>query len=226
MLNLILAESELELVPKEIVNNPVIKSYAKQKGKQPQQIVLDSNYHHRAMFDIDDFKRRGRPDIVHIFLLTTLESIVNKKGCLRVFIHTRNNDVIAVNPETRIMRNYDRFLGLIEQLFEKNVVPDKEKPLLELKKETPLNKLVEELKSDYTIVFLEDGTLVNLNRYLTSLKKHNKNNLTFIIGGFPHGTFYSDVESIADEKISIYNETLVSWTVASEILVNYETVFL
>jgi len=226
MLNLVLAESELELVPKEIVDNPVIRSYAKQKGKQPQQIVLDSNYHHKAMFDLPDFKRRGRPDIVHVFLLTTLESIVNKKSGLRIFIHTRNNDIITVNPETRIMRNYERFLGLIEQLFEKNVVPDKKKPLLELRKEISLSKLVGELKSDHKIVFLEEGTTVDLNKHLTELKKHKKKNLTCIIGGFPHGAYYSDIESISDEKISIYPETLVSWTVANEVLVNYETVYL
>lgn len=49
---------------------------------------------------------------------------------LRVYIHTRNNEIIYVKPETRIPRNYNRFVGLMESLFKNKAVP----PELELLK--------------------------------------------------------------------------------------------
>ena len=226
MLTIILAESELEIMPGELVNHPMIVSFAHQRRKQPECILLDSNYHHAAMKDLSDGRRRGRPDIVHVFLLTALESIANKKGQLKIIIHTRHDDVIYVNPETRIMRNYDRFVGLMEQLFEKKVVRSEEQTLLELKQKLPLNKVVDELKADKIIAFSEEGKATNLNNYFKDLKKHKEKNIACIIGGFPSGTFHCDIGSIADEIISIHPEMLVSWTVASEILVNYENIFL
>ena len=226
MLTVILAESELEVMPGELVNHPLIVSFAHQRRKQPERILLDSNYHHAAMKDLADGRRRGRPDIVHLFLLTALESIINKKGQLKIIIHTRHDDVIYVNPETRIMRNYDRFVGLIEQLFEKKIVRSEEQILLELKQKVPLKKLIEELKADQIIAFSEEGKNTNLHNYFKELKKNKKKNIACIVGGFPSGKFNCEIESIAADIISIYPEMLVAWAVASEILVNYEIVYL
>jgi rRNA small subunit pseudouridine methyltransferase Nep1 len=226
MLTIILAESELEIMPGELVNHPLIVSFAHQRRKQPYRILLDSNYHHVAMKDLVDGRRRGRPDITHLFLLTALESIANKKGQLKIIIHTRHDDVIYVNPETRIMRNYDRFVGLIEQLFEKKIIRSQEQTLLELKQKVPLNKVIEELKADKIIAFSEEGKATNLNKYLNDLKKHKEKNIVCIVGGFPSGKFNCDMESIAADIISIYPEMLVAWAVASEILVNYEITYL
>lgn len=226
MLTIILAESELEVMPGELVNHPLIVSFAHQRRKQPEKILLDSNYHHVAMKDLSDGRRRGRPDIIHLFLLTALESIANKKGQLKIIIHTRNDDVIYVNPETRIMRNYDRFVGLIEQLFEKKVVRSQEQTLLELKQKVPLNKIIEELKADKIIAFSEEGKATNLHNYFKELKKHKKENIACIVGGFPSGAFQSDIKSIVDEIVSIHPEMLVAWAVASEIIVNYEIAYL
>ncbi len=41
-----------------------------------------------------------------------LDSPLNRAGLLRVFIHTRDNVLIDVHPQTRIPRTYDRFAGL------------------------------------------------------------------------------------------------------------------
>ena len=128
MLTIVLAESELERIPASLLRHQAIVASAGKRMKKPVDILLDSNYHHSAMRNLPEWERRGRPDIVHLFLLVALESIANKKNFLRVIVHTRNNEMIAFNPTTRIMRNYDRFVGLIEQLFEKQVIPDEEKP--------------------------------------------------------------------------------------------------
>jgi rRNA small subunit pseudouridine methyltransferase Nep1 len=221
MLTLVLAEAELELVPPELVQHPAIIGQARQRGKQPARILLDSNYHHAAMTELPEGRRRGRPDMAHLFLLTALESIPNKQGTIRIIIHTRNDEMITVCPETRIMRNYERFLGLMEQLFETGAVPDKRHPLLELHHHMPLMQVIAETEADLVIAFSKTGTPINLSEYF---KSHSKKNILCIIGGFPSGSFHTDITKIATETLSLYPEMLPVWTVTSEILVNYENV--
>jgi rRNA small subunit pseudouridine methyltransferase Nep1 len=221
MLTLMLAEAEVEIMPAELTRHPAVIAYARQRKKPPTQILLDSNYHYSAMTTLQEGRRRGRPDITHLFLLTALESIVNKEGQLHIIVHTRNNMVITVNPETRIMRNYERFLGLMENLFEKHVVPDEKQPLLSLQKNIPLEQAIEQVQADVTITFSKDGSSVILSDYFKELKKQNKHHLLCIIGGFPSGTFHTDLKTFTNDNFSLYPDMLPAWTVASEILVNY-----
>jgi rRNA small subunit pseudouridine methyltransferase Nep1 len=221
MLTMMLAEAEVELMPTELTHHPAVIAYARQRRKQPTQVLLDSNYHHSAMTNLSEGRRRGRPDITHLFLLTVLESIINKKGQINIIVHTRNDMVITVNPETRIMRNYERFLGLMETLLEKHVVPDEKQPLLSLRQNIPLKQAIEQVQADTVITFSKDGSSVILPDYFKELKKQKKNHLLCIIGGFPSGTFHTDLKTIASNNFSLYPEMLPAWTVASEILVNY-----
>ena len=226
MLTIILAESELELIPDEIVMHPTIVSYAKQRNKKPRAIILDSSYHHKAMQKLSEGNRRGRPDIIHIFLLTALESIINKIGNLRIIIHTRNNEAINVNSETRIIRNYPRFIGLIEQLFVKKKITTDGKTLIEIFKNKPLEKIIKEEKYDHLIIFSFKGKKVKLSSYFKNLKEKNFKNILCIIGGFPHGDFHFDFSKFSNEMVSIFNDHLTVWTVTNEILVNYENAYL
>ena len=224
MLTLVLAETELEMMPIELINHPAVIGHARQRGKPPAHILLDSNYHHAAMNNLPEGRRRGRPDILHLFLLTALESIANKTGKLTIRIHTRNNDLITVNPETRIMRNYERFLGLIEQLFEKHSIPDDKNPLLSLQQNKSLKQIIDEMQPDAVIMFSKTGTQTMLHEYFKKLVQQKKNNIVCIVGGFPSGSFHTDMNTIATDTISLYSDMLPAWTVASELLVNYENV--
>ncbi len=221
MLTIVLAEAEVEQMPAELSNHPAVIAHARQRGKPPQQILLDSNYHHAAMTNLPEGRRRGRPDITHLFLLTALESIVNKQGLLNILIHTRNDECITINPKTRIMRNYERFLGLLEQLFQNHAVPDKKQPLLTLTEGVSLPQIIEQQQADHIILLSKDGTSVRLPEYFKKINTKKNQHLLFIIGGFPSGQLHSDLSGIITEKISLYNEMLPAWTVASEILVNY-----
>ncbi|MBN2599357.1 MAG: 16S rRNA methyltransferase [Candidatus Thermoplasmatota archaeon] len=221
MLTLVLAEAEVELMPAELCNHPAVIAHARQRGKQPRQILLDSNYHHAAMNNLPEGRRRGRPDITHLFLLTALESITNKQEKLQIFIHTRHDQVITVNPKTRIMRNYERFLGLLEQLFETHDVPDTTHPLLSLQENISLKQIIEQQQTDCIAALSKDGTPVVLEQYFADLKKQNKRHLLFLIGGFPSGQFHAPINTITNEVISLYKEMLPAWTVASELLVTY-----
>lgn len=61
----------------------------------------------------------ARPDITHQCLLMLLDSPLNRAGLLQIYIHTANNVLIEVNPQTRIPRTFPRFAGLIVQLLHK-----------------------------------------------------------------------------------------------------------
>lgn len=189
-------------------------------------MILDASFHHSAMKKLPDGRRRGRPDITHLFLLTALESIVNKKGQLTVVVHTRNNKAIYVNPETRLMRNYTRFIGLMEQLFEKEIIETDEKILLQLQHDITLKEIIEKTDADMIMGFSTQGKHVQLPEYFSTLKKKKCPHLLCIIGGFPSGDFQCDLTAITQDIISLYDDMLSAWTVASEILVNYENIFL
>ncbi len=219
MMHIILADSELEIVPQAIQGHPAVVKHARIRKKKPSRILLDASYHHQAIRSKypAEADRRGRPDIVHFFLMNVQESILNYRGKLRVYVHTRNNDVIRISPETKLPKAYHRFLGLMEHVFQNKYVPDKENPLLVLEKMS-LRALAEEI-GNKIIVLSEGGKRVDIRKY------EIPQDVTFIIGGFPHGDFLSNVD-FADEIISIYDGTLMAWVAAYEIIARYEALHL
>lgn len=212
MLHLILAEAELELIPQEIREHPVIKAYARKRGKKPSECLLDSNLHHRAMEGLADHERRGRPDIVHIALLHLLGSIANLEGALRVYVHTRDGAMISISPEARLPRAYNRFVGLMEQLLEKREAGG----LLQLKEMSP-GELAAQLHPDRTILLDERGKPLGHEE----LRRRLEGEVCAVVGAFPSGPFREDY-SFVDEKINIYPKPLEAWAVASKMVCLYE----
>ena len=215
MLTLVLADAEVEPVPPALVGHPSVRASAKKRGRSPGTILLDSSLHHLALKRFAEGERRGRPDIAHLFTLLCLDSVLNVQGQLRTLIHTRNDDVIHVAAETRIPKNYPRFVGLLEDLFQKGAVPE-DKPLLTLERGVSLERLLADLPSPKW-AFSETGERINLWTELASLE----GDLTAIVGGFPHGDFRSPVAKLCDRIVSIHEAPLRAWTVTSEILVAY-----
>ncbi|AAL63857.1 ribosome biogenesis protein [Pyrobaculum aerophilum] len=179
---LVLAESALELVPKEIWNHPAVLADARRRGKRPGEILLDRARHHPAMRLLADAKRRGRPDIVHQVLLAFQYSLLAKRGLGKAYIHTRDDYVIAVSPEARVPKNYNNFVALIEQLFALGKVPPKGEPLMELYRKD-LATLLQELGGVWA-VFHESGARKPLSQMGSELLKS-----VVVVGGFPHGDF-------------------------------------
>ena len=215
VLTLVLADAELELAPPPIQGHPAVRTSAKKRGRSPSAILLDSSLHHPALRRFPDGERRGRPDIVHLFVLLCLDSVLNGLGQLRMIVHTRNDEVIRIAPETRIPKNYPRFVGLMEDLFDKGAVPP-DKPLLTLERGIPLKTLLASLPPPRW-AFSETGDRINLWTELAGLP----GDLTAVVGGFPHGDFLSPVGTLCDRIVSIHDEPLRAWTVTSEILVAY-----
>lgn len=216
----VLADSELELIPKEIVEERCVLNNARARGKAPEKMLLDASHHHPAFNKLRESDRRGRPDITHFFLMLCLDSDLSVAGRLRAFVHTRNNDVIAVNPETRLPPNYPRFVGLIETLYEKQVVPSAENALLELRQGVTLDTLVNALKPDAVIVLEQAGE--RTDTLADKMAEVEGERIVVIIGGFSKGTFRSDLSKLKPKRYSLGDRMMKVWTVTAKVLCSIE----
>ncbi|ACB39758.1 ribosome biogenesis protein [Pyrobaculum neutrophilum] len=179
---LVLAESAIELVPREIWSHPAVASDARRRGKRPGEILLDRARHHPAMAGLEDGARRGRPDIVHQVLLVFQYSLLNRRGLGRVYIHTRGDYIIQVKPQTRIPKNYNNFVSLMEQLYALGRAPPHGDSLMELHRGS-LAGLLEQLGGRW-VVLHERGARRRFAELGAALL-----NSVVVVGGFPHGDF-------------------------------------
>ncbi len=180
----VFVESSLETIPEEIQNHPDVVRSARRRGKRPEKLLLDDSIHHRAMANLEKREKRGRPDIIHQCLLAVLDS--NLKD-VEIFVHTVNGVVIWVNRETRLPRNYIRFVGLMEDLFDRGKIEANGKTLIEIR-DIPLSSIL----TENTVVLKEGFSEENLVRSMDS-------DLTVCIGAFPHGDF-------SDEAVGVFKK--------------------
>ncbi|MGC8505306.1 MAG: 16S rRNA methyltransferase [Thermoplasmata archaeon] len=216
-----IADAELELIPEEMIDDYSIRKIAKERGKKASEMILDSNYMHGAISrSFPGMENRlGRPDIIYILLNVAQESILNREGLLRVYVHTKNDLVISINPLTRISKSYNRFIGLMEDVFRKKIIVSGENTLLSVEK-MDLMSLVSSVGSKRVITMWPKGEFIRAPDLFST-----KEDATVIIGGFSEGDFRSRINDLG-MKVSIYPDELTIWTVASEIIVNYERISL
>jgi len=217
---LILAEASVELVPRSLRGHSSVIINARRQGRDPARVLLDSSFHHRAMRGLPDAERRGRPDIAHFCLLLAQGSRLNGAGRLRTFLHTRDDIVIAVKPETRLPRVYDRFKGLIEQVLVEGVVP-KDEQFLRVE-EGGLAALIERLSPQRTLLLSPKGERTTLVKAFP--QKKPVDGTAVIVGAFPHGEFTEATRKLATKTVSIADEALEAWSVLAEVLVRIGTV--
>jgi len=220
VLTLVLAEAELELVPENVVMHPQVQRAARSRDRRPSRSLLDSSLHHEALRQVPEGERRGRPDLVHFSLLLALDSALNKADELRVVVHTRNDERLAIHPDTRLMRNYPRFVGLMEKLFQEGASP-RENPLLVLEPGWPLTRILEHHKAGPVVTFSEKGRAVEPGAYLAE-KRAASPDLTVVLGAFPHGDFHAEPSTWSDEVVGLGGDALSVWTVEMEVLAHWE----
>jgi rRNA small subunit pseudouridine methyltransferase Nep1 len=215
----VLAEAAIETVPEPLWSHPAVRRHSKRQRKPPNQLLLDRSLHHAAMRRLDDNLKRGRPDITHFALLEALGSPLNREGLLQTYVHTNKDYVITVNPSARLPRNYSRFIGLMEQLFQQQKVPTTGEILLRLEHKT-LQQLLAETKADYVLAFSREGKPRTIQDAVSGLEP--KQRPAVIVGGFPHGHFSEATTKLADEVVCVDSEMLEAWTVASRAIYEYE----
>jgi len=215
LLNFVLAESALELVPKEIRKLPAVTSDAKRRQKDASEVLLDRSFHHSAMGRLKDSEKRGRPDLVHVTLLDVTGTPLYLDGMARVFVHTFDDVVLEFAEKTRIPKNYLRFRGLMEEALV-------ERPKDGLIRVYPMKvrDLVRRISPDLVVGLSVQGKQLSMEELaqMTSSAKEP----TVLVGGFPHGHFAPETISACDQLIRIHSKPLEAHVVASRLLYEVE----
>ena len=210
-----MAEAALERIPEELWKHPAVVRYAARRRKPPGEMLLDVSYHYAAMRGLSEREKRGRPDIVHFSLLEALGSPLARHGLLEVYVHSREGVSIHLSAGTRLPRNYDRFLGLIEQVLKNGRAPETGEPLL-ITSEQSLSRLMDGLGGSKSFLLREKAPHFSLRRLGEAV--HDAGEAVILVGGFPHGDFSRETLSLADVECSVYSESLEAWTIVSRTL--------
>ena len=220
-LSLILAESSLEMIPKEIQNHSSVISHSKKLGKLPSNILLDNSWHYAAMKGIQNENKRGRPDIVHFSLLEACSIPLYFEKKLSIYIHTLNDKVIKVGDNIHPPKSFHRFAGLIEKLFYEKRIESEGKILLEMD-DMSFSKLMEEINPKNVVGLSSVGKPSSYYDVAKSLTE----NSCIVIGVFQKTHFSESTVSKIDHLVSIDPNSLESHVVTARILYEYEkTIF-
>ncbi len=197
---ILLTETALETVPKELLNDPVIIKDARRRHKDARYLILDRARHHRAMIDLPNAEKRGRPDILHQALLLIQGSLLARNNLVKTYVHTINNLVIDVDPEIRPPRNYENFTGLMSQLFKEGKVPPYGKPLLKFV--NGIDYILNTELTDHKIL-LDDvkGREISWKSFINYIKEFRRP--LIMIGAFPRGSFDERTYQLADDVFRI-----------------------
>lgn len=215
-LSLVLAESALELIPKEIQRSPAVTSDTRRRDKDPSEILLDRSFHHTAMLRLRDAEKRGRPDLVHTALLSATSTPLFLDGMLRMYVHTSNDLVLEVREGTRIPKNYIRFRGLAEKLLA-------ERPnegLVRVYGGSIEHLVAKVISPDLTVGFSTQGKPAGLAEVAQDLMA--RRSPCVIVGAFPHGHFSRETLASIGELLRIHRTPLESHVVVSRLLYEVE----
>ena len=216
-LTVILAECGLELIPKEIINNPAIQKSIKNRSYPLK--LLDNALHHTTMGKLKNVTKRGRPDIVHACLLNVLGSPLSKSGNLKLYMHTVNNKIYEINTEIKIARNYNRFKGLMAKLLIEEEIRTEDLILISRIKEN-LSDLLKSMDNEEIILFSSKGKLVK--NHIELFNKKLMKNIVVIVGCFQKGYFSEEISSLSNKIVSISHYHLDAWVALNRIIGYYE----
>ncbi len=219
MLHIILLDCALELVPREITTLKPIQKHAARRGKKPSELLLDQTHHGQSMVRLSQSERRGRPDITYISLLSILETPLCKEGLLTVHLHLQDEQIVEIQPDVRLPRNYDRFVGLMEQLLLEGRVPPQGDPLLRLV-DISLEDLITKLKAGnktvLTVLASEGGEKTSVNQLSNLLPQDSSVPVIVGIGSFPHGVLSDKVASLFNKHLELDKEMMMTWHICAE----------
>jgi len=222
MLTIILAESSLELIPNQMYNHPSVISYSKKFKKPISGTLLDNSWHFGAMKGLDNEIKRGRPDIIHLTLLSLCTSPGFYQNKIKVFVHTMNDEIISINNKTHLPKSYHRFQGLIEKLFLTKKIESEDEILMEMESST-LSQLISKIKPTQVIGFTTKGKKTTFEKLIKTIEE----NSCVLIGGFQKGHFSKETEKIIEQSFSIHDSSLEAHLVASRLVYEYEkTIFI
>jgi rRNA small subunit pseudouridine methyltransferase Nep1 len=228
-LAIVLAESALEIIPNELRNNQLIINYSAKVGKSVSEVFLDKSYHYTAMKEknIEYIWKRGRPDLVHICLLSILSTPLFLNNLVDVYLHTIDNKVIFIGEQVHIPKSYRRFEGLMIKLYQEKEIKNKEKNhnkyLLKIEKNMTFDKLIDKvIKPDKIIGLSSTGIPQDFKTIVNENIETNNKKIVFVIGGFQSGDFSQSTRERFHMTYSIANEQIDAHVVISRLVYECE----
>jgi len=215
VLNLIIAEAALELVPSEISRHASVRNDARRRELDPSGILLDRSIHHAAMLKLKEDSKRGRPDLVHLTLLSVTSTPLYQTGGVKVYIHTRDDAVLDFREGTRPPKSYSRFRDLMQQVLTER--PDS--GLITLF-EAAVPRLLKRIGSDPSIGLSVQGKPVSLEELAARLE--SAKNPAVLVGGFPKGHFTAQTTEALDELARIDANPMDAHVVAARLVYEVE----
>ena len=215
-LSFVLAESALELVPKEVQRGPAVASDSRRREVDASRILLDRSLHHSAMTRLKDSEKRGRPDLVHEALLSVTGTPLYLGGFVKVYVHTNQDVVLELAEKTRIPKSYFRFRGLVEKLLseraDEELVKTYDAGIREL-----LRKVISPGRTFGLSVQGSQTRLEDLAKAVVAAR-----NPCVVVGGFPHGHFSPETLALVDELVRIHERPLEAHVVSSRVVYEVE----
>jgi len=206
-ISLILAESSLELIPKEIQNHPSVLSHCKKLSKTASRVLLDNSWHYAAMKGIENEMKRGRPDLVYFSMLEACSTPLYFEKKISVYVHTLNDKVIKVGEDVHLPKSYHRFAGLIEKLFYEKRIESEGNILLEMT-DMSFPELVETINPKNVVGLKKIKTRSKKISVLYGGSVDEKNCSDFIKSEFIDGIFIGRAALKVNNFIKICKESL------------------
>lgn len=182
---------------------------------EPSDILLDRSIHHHAMLKLPDDSKRGRPDLVHLTLLSITSTPHYLSGQVKVYIHTREDIVLELREGTRPPKSYARFRDLVQKLLS-------EKPESGLISVYPASilGLLKRIGADLTIGLSTQGKMTSFEELVSELSK--KRNPAVLIGGFPKGHLTAETVASLDGMVRVHPDSLDAHVVAARLVYELE----
>lgn len=218
VITFILAEAEVELMPPELRRDPRVVARAKKRRRAPEHLILDQAVDHEAMAALPGGDRRGRPDIAHFWALLVMDSLVAKRGAARALVHTRNDELVRVRPETRLPRSQAKFYQLVEDLLRQGEVPLRS-PLLTVERGRSLASILKEEARGTKLLMDVGGERARGAQFAAWARMGD---VTIVTGGFPRGAFVQADRASFDHVCSVAGEELTVWSAMVPVLAGFE----
>jgi len=217
VLNVIIAEAALELVPSQIVKHASVRNEARRREIEPSETLLDRSIHHHAMLKLSDDSKRGRPDLVHLTLLSVTSTPLYQSGLVKVYIHTQGNIVLELKEQTRPPKSYARFRDLVQKLLNE----EPETGLISVYKAS-LPMLLDRIGADLVVGLSTQGKSSTLEEVAIEISK--KANPAVLIGGFPKGHFTPETAAQLDRIVRVHPDSLDAHVIAARLVYEVERV--
>ena len=215
VLNLVLGESALELVPTEIAGHASIRNDAKRRGSGTTSILLDRSIHHSAMLKLKEDFKRGRPDLVHLAVLCATSTPIFLEGMGKMYVHTRDDLVLDFETKTRPPKSYDRFRDLVQKLL----IEQPQSGLVRVY-QSRLSSLLRGIGADLTVGLSVQGRQSSFEELAEEVVEYRRPVL--VVGGFPKGHFSPDATRAFDRVLRIDSRSLDAHVVVARAVYEIE----